>query len=160
MLYLLTVSIKDTINWTIIITVLNKQNDLYSAGLFEMFLPTPIVKATKTTTEIMLIVDNIKDVTFSLSFLFFINEIIVKTTNKMHIPKMIKRPIIFFSEKISSIPLPKIGCKDLSSKPAPKLSVYITHKYNNKMIEKTKLLIKCAIFINITPYVKCTGRRD
>lgn len=120
-----------------------------------MFLPIPIVKAMKITIEIMLIADNIKDVTFSLSFIFLINEIIVKTTNKIHIPKMIKRPIILFSEKISSIPLPKIGCKDLSSKPAPKLSVYITHKYNSETTEKTKLLIKWAIFINITPYITC-----
>lgn len=95
-------------------------------------------------------IDSTQDKTFCFLIKFLINKITVKTMNTRQIAYRNISPGILYSENILFAIVPIKDERNFGKNENSKESIY---KNSSEMKEKTKLHIKFAIFINITPYV-------
>lgn len=98
-------------------------------------------------------IDSTQDKTFCFFTKLLINKIIVKTMNTRQIAYRNISPGILYSENILFAIVPIKDERNLEKNEMPKESIYNIYRDSSEMKEKTKLHIKFAIFINITPYV-------
>ena len=98
-------------------------------------------------------IDSTQDKTFCFLIKFLINKITVRIMKIMQIAYMDISPSILYSENILFAIVPIKDERNLEKNEMPKESIYNIYRDSSEMKEKTKLHIKFAIFINITPYV-------